>query len=182
MLNVNEYVSPTLGSAWSNTDPAFAAFGAPDVTVCATLSRWVHVTVAPGCTVILATPCRNEWHRQHHVSYPEVWERVLPETKDPYEIRHRFEHEFAEREEYIDAYRHNFGFHGVHGIMATFPLKRLKHAARVFVAGAEDPSVPQHVGFASFATVEDAVGEAQSIHGADATFACVSYPAARSRQ
>ena len=135
-----------------------------------------------GCTVILATPCRNEWHRQHHVSYPEIWERVLPETKDPYEIRKRFEDEFATREEYIDAYRHHNGFHGVHGIMATFPLKRLKHAARVFVAGAEDPSVPEHVGFTSFATVEDAVAEAKNIHGSDATFACVSYPAARSRQ
>lgn len=136
----------------------------------------------PGCTVILATPCRNEWHRQHHVSYPEIWERVLPETKDPYEIRKRFEDEFATREDYIDAYRHNNGFHGVHGIMATFPLKRLKHAARVFVAGAEDPSVPQHVGFTSFATVEDAVAEAKAIHGQDATFACVGYPAASSRQ
>jgi lactate racemase len=135
----------------------------------------------PGCTVILATPCKNEWHRQHHVSYPEVWERVLPETHDPYEIRHRFEEEFATRQDYIDAYRFDNAFHGVHGIMATFPLKRLKHAARVFVAGAEDPSVPQHVGFDTFNTVEDAVAEAKTIHGTDATFACVRYPAARSR-
>ena len=136
----------------------------------------------PGCTVILATPCKNVWQRQHHVSYPEVWERVLPETKDPYEIRERFEHDFARREEYIDAYRNNYGFHGVHGIMACFPLKRLKHASRIFVAGAEDPSVPRHVGFESFATVEDAVAEAKAVHGPGATFAAVQYPAAMSRQ
>ncbi len=136
----------------------------------------------PGCTVILATPCRDEWQRQHHVSYPEVWERVLPETKDPYEIRQRFEQDFATRQEYVDAYRFNNAFHGVHGIMATFPLKRLKHAGRVFVAGAEDPSIPEHVGFQSFATVEDAVAEAKNVHGQDATFACVRYPAATSRQ
>jgi hypothetical protein len=106
---------------------------------------------------------------------------VLPESHDPYEIRERFEHEFATREDYIDAYRHNNAFHGVHGIMAIFPLKRLKHAARVFVAGAEDPSVVRHVGFEPFVTVEDAVAEAKQIHGTDATFACVRYPAARSR-
>jgi hypothetical protein len=134
-----------------------------------------------GCTVILATPCKDEWHRQHHVSYPEIWERVLPETKDPYEIRHRFEHEFATREDYIDAYRFRNGFHGVHGIMATFPLKRLKHASRVLVAGAEDPDIPRHVGFDPFDSVEDAVAEVQNVHGKDATFAAVSYPAARSR-
>jgi hypothetical protein len=132
--------------------------------------------------VILATPCRNEWQRQHHVSYPEVWERVLPETHDPYVARERFEADFAARPEYIDAYRNNNAFHGVHGIMAIFPLKRLKHAARIFVAGAEDPSVPRHVGFEPFATVEDAVAEAKNIHGADATFACVRYPAATSRR
>lgn len=136
----------------------------------------------PGCTVILATPCRNEWNTQHHASYPEVWERVLPATKDPYEARRLFEEDFATRPGYIDAYRHNNAFHGVHGIMAIFPLKRLKHAGRIFVAGAEDPSVARHVGFEPFDTVEDAVAEAQQIHGKEATFACVRYPAATSRR
>jgi hypothetical protein len=136
----------------------------------------------PGCTVILATPCRNEWDARHHASYPEVWERVLPETKDPYEARRLFEHDFATRPSYIDAYRNNNAFHGVHGIMAIFPLKRLKHAARVFVAGAEDAEVIRHVGFEPFATVEDAVAEAQQIHGPGATFAAVRYPPATSRR
>jgi hypothetical protein len=136
----------------------------------------------PGCTVILATPCRNQWNKQHHASYPEVWERVLPATRDPYEARERFEDEFASNPEYIDAYRNRNAFHGVHGIMAIFPLKRLKHAGRVLVAGAEDPSLPSHVGFEPFDTVEDAVAEAQSIHGSDAMFAAVRYPPATSRR
>lgn len=136
----------------------------------------------PGCTVILATPCRNTWNRRHHASYPEVWERVLPETKDPYVARERFEREFATRPEYVDAYRNDNAFHGVHGIMAIFPLKRLKHAGRVLVAGAEDPGVIRHAGFEPFATVEAAVDEAKHIHGAAATFAAVRYPPATSRR
>ena len=136
----------------------------------------------PGCTVVLATPCRNEWNRQHHASYPEVWERVLPTTHDPYEARKQFEDDFASRPEYIDAYRNNNAFHGVHGIMAIFPLKRLKHAGRVLVAGADDPSLPRHVGFEPLESVEDAVAEAQQIHGPDATFAAVRYPPATSRR
>jgi hypothetical protein len=134
----------------------------------------------PGCTVILATPCPNRWS-EHHASYPEVWERVLTETKDPYEASARFEEEFATREDYRDAYRNRYAFHGVHGIMAIFPLKRLRHAGRVFVAGAEDPKVPRHLGFESFDTVEDALREAEQTHGPDATIACVRYPAAASR-
>lgn len=136
----------------------------------------------PGCTVILATPCRNQWNRQHHASYPEVWDRVLTATRDPYEARARFEDDFATRPEYIDAYRNNNAFHGVHGIMAIFPLKRLRHAGRIFVAGAEDPSLPRHVGFEAFDTVEDALAEAKQIHGADATVAAVRYPPATSRR
>jgi len=136
----------------------------------------------PGCTVILATPCRNQWNTQHHPAHHEVWERVLPETKDPYEASRRFEADFASRPGYIDAYRNNYAFHGVHGIMAMFPMKRLKHAGRVYDAGAEDPGVVRHAGFEPFATVEDAVAEARNVHGPSATFAAVRYPPATSRR
>ncbi|HZA20080.1 MAG TPA: lactate racemase domain-containing protein, partial [Actinomycetota bacterium] len=101
----------------------------------------------PGCTVVLVTPCPDRWDEEHHPSYREVWEEVLPTTRDPVEARDRFEPEFARREDYIERYRHGFGFHPVHGIMALYPLKRLRHAGRVIVAQALDPSIPAHCGF-----------------------------------
>src|SRR6266516_2996805 len=64
----------------------------------------------PGCTVILATPCPDRWDHQHHPSYREVWDRVLPVTRDPYEARELFEPELARREDYIASYRTGFGF------------------------------------------------------------------------
>ena len=136
----------------------------------------------PGCSVILATPCRDRWDEQHHPSYREVWERVLPETRDPYEARTRFESEFAARGDYIEKYRFGFGFHPVHAIMALFPLKRLKHAGRVIVAGAENPGLVAHAGFDSAGTVEEALAAALEIHGADAEIALVPYPPAFNRQ
>lgn len=136
----------------------------------------------PGCTVILATPCPNRWDTEHHPSYREVWERVIPETKDPDEARRRFEPEFAARPEYVDHYRSRFGFHGSHGVMALYPLKRLRHAGRVIVAGAQDHSLVEHLGFTPVATVEDAVAEAKATHSSAATFALVKYPPAVNRQ
>src|SRR4029077_16175387 len=103
-------------------------------------------------------------------------------TKDPYEARRVFEEDFATRDEYVDAYRNNFSFHGVHGIMAIFPLKRLKRAGRVFPAGAQDEPLVRHVGFEPFATVEDAVAEAKATHGPGATVAAIRYPPATSRR
>ncbi|MEX2238264.1 MAG: lactate racemase domain-containing protein [Dehalococcoidia bacterium] len=138
------------------------------------LGGYIEALGKPGCTVILASPCPERWDMEHHPSYKEVWDRVLPETKDPYEITERFGEDFATNPSYIDSYRNGVAFHGVHGILATHPLKRLRHAGRVIVAGAQDPAVPRHVGFTAAATVEDAVSEAVSIHGADCSIVCVN--------
>ena len=136
----------------------------------------------PGCSVILATPCRNRWDDVHHPSYREVWERVLPETRDPYEASARFESEYATHDGYIERYRNGYGFHPVHAIMALFPLKRLRHAGRVFVAGAEDPALVTHAGFIPTSSVEEALGAVTEIHGSDASIALVPYPPAFNRQ
>ena len=135
----------------------------------------------PGCSVVLATPCPDRWDDDHHPSYREAWDRVLGETRDPYVASERFEAEFARREDYIARYRAGYAFHPVHAIMALFPLKRLKHAGRVFVAGATNPSLVEHAGFTPAATVEDAIAAAIDIHGSDAQIAFVPYPPAVNR-
>ena len=137
------------------------------------LGGYIEALGKPGCSVIITTPCPEEWDREHHAAYPEVWERVLPETRDPYEITERFGEEFATREDYIERYRNGYAFHPIHAILATHPLKRLKHAARVFVAGAQDAKVPERVGFIPTPTVEAAVAEAERIHGSDCSIVCV---------
>jgi nickel-dependent lactate racemase len=137
------------------------------------LGGYIEALGKAGCSVIVTTPCPEEWDREHHAPYPEVWDRVLPETRDPYEITERFGDEFATRADYIDRYRHHYAFHPIHAILATHPLKRLKHAARVFVAGAQDPKVPERVGFIPVPRVEDAIAEAERIHGRDCSIVCV---------
>ena len=137
------------------------------------LGGYIEALGKPGCSVIMATPCPEDWDLEHHPSYPEVWNRVLPETLDPYEISARFMDEFATRADYIERYRNGYAFHPVHGILATHPLKRLRHAARVFVAGAKDPAVPRHVGFIPTASVEEAIAEAERIHGRDCSIVCI---------
>jgi hypothetical protein len=135
----------------------------------------------PGCTAILATPCRDRWDEAHHPSYREVWDRVLPETRDPFEARERFEPELAGRADYLERYRHSYGFHPAHAIMALYPLKRLRHAGRVIVAGAEDPQVVRHVGFEPAESIEDALAIAAEVHGSDPSVAVMRYPPAVNR-
>ncbi|MCH6555905.1 MAG: hypothetical protein IH797_04755, partial [Chloroflexi bacterium] len=115
----------------------------------------------------------DDWDLEHHPAHADVWERVLPQTQDPYEISERFGDEYATHADFIERYRFGVAYHPVHAILATHPLKRLKHAGRIFVAGAEDPAVPRHVGFTPTATVEEAIAEAERIHGRDCTIACI---------
>jgi lactate racemase len=135
-----------------------------------------------GCSVVLATPCPPRWNTRHHVSYPEVWNEVLPETKDPDDARARFEPGYAQRQDLIDKYRFENAFHPVHGVMALYPLKRLRHASEVIVAGAIDESIPRHAGFEAAPTVEAALALARATQGPGATVALVEYPPAINRQ
>jgi hypothetical protein len=145
------------------------------------LGGMIEALGTPGCTVVMATPCPDRWDDEHHPSYREVWDRVLPATRDPWEARERYEPELASRQDLIDKYRTGFGFHPTHPIMAMYPLKRLRHAGRVIVAGAEDPAVVRHAGFEAAATVEDALAMAADAHGPNPSVALVRYPPAVSR-
>ncbi len=131
----------------------------------------------PGCTVVMAAAARDAWDRVHHPSYPEVWERVLPRTRDPYEIAARFEDEFARHGEFVEAYRRRFAFHPIHGLLATHPLRRLARVGRVIVAGARDAHVPRHLGYEVAESVEEAVARARSTHGRGAVVGVVEQPA-----
>jgi len=64
----------------------------------------------------------------------------------------------------------------MHGIMVTHPLKRLRHAGHIIVAGAENPSIVRHIGFEPAQTVEAAIDMAREQHGKDASVAFVKYP------
>src|SRR5947208_8078198 len=141
------------------------------------LGGLVEAVGTPGCTIIMATPVPERWDGVAPPSYREVWERVLPITRDPYEIMRRFADEYARRPDYIEAYQTRFGFHPVHGILATYPLKRLTHVGRVIVVGALDPAIPRHLGFEVAASVEEAVALAESIDGRGRAIAHVRQPA-----
>jgi hypothetical protein len=162
--------------AWS----PYAVFGQmnPILTLVSSglgyLGGYIEALGRPGCTVVLASPCPETWDMEHHPAYRDVWDDVLPETRDPYEIMRRFGDAFATHAGYIDRYRNGVAFHPVHAVLATHPLRRLRHAARVIVAGADDPAVPARLGFEHAPSVEQALQMAEGHHGAGCSVVCVN--------
>ncbi len=136
----------------------------------------------PGCSVIIATPCPDQWDDVHHPAHREIWNHILTSSLDPNEIMQKYAEQFATRKDYIAKYRFGYAFHPVHGILALHPLKRLRHVGQVFIAGAQNPKLVEHLGFCWTSTVEEAVEKAKLIHGKDAVIACVQYPMMFNRQ
>jgi hypothetical protein len=124
--------------------------------------------VREGGILILAHPCPPVFHPLHHPSYKELFETVLPQLKDPYEIWDIYSEDYAHRPEFVHKYRYAYAYHGAHPLIlwgqGAFPLR---HVRRVFLAGATDFEVARRLGFEPFATLEDAIAEAENTLGKD---------------
>jgi len=118
--------------------------------------------VREGGVVILMNPFLPGFHPQHHPSYQEFYDRVLPQTREPKEIEEAFEIDFASRPEYVDRYRHRYAYHGVHPLYAwAWGCPAMKQMSRILVVGARDPKIVEHLGFTPVPTLENALSVAQ---------------------
>lgn len=104
--------------------------------------------VRKGGVLVLMQPFLPGFHHHHHLPYIEFYERVLAETRDSREMETRFEEDFADRKEYIDAYRNHHAYHGVHPFYVWYwGGLAMEHLDRVIVVGAKSREVVEHLGF-----------------------------------
>jgi len=130
--------------------------------------------VREGGIVILVHPCDRRFDHVKYPSYVEMFEKLLPQLQDPFELWELYAEEFAHRPEYVHKYRYGFGFHGAHPfILFGQGAYGFRHLSRVFLAGAKDFEAARLVGFEPFHTVEEAVEEAENVLGKDCS---ITYP------
>ncbi len=133
--------------------------------------------VREGGVLILMQPFLPGFHLGHHPSYVEFYEKVLPETLEPYEMEAVYEADFAARPEYIDRYRFGNAFHGVHPFYVWYwAAIALKHLGRIIVVGAVDPAIPQRMGFETADSLERALGMAADSLGRGFSLTHLSVP------
>lgn len=116
--------------------------------------------------IILTHPLYNEFDPLHHPSYIEFFQRILPETRDSFEIQRKYEQEFARNPEYIRMYRTGNAYHGVHPFyMWYWGENGRAHIGKVIVAGAEDKRVAETLGWECAANMDEALEMARSYLG-----------------
>ena len=118
-----------------------------------------------GGVLIFTHPLYERFHKQHHPSYIDFWNIVLPQTRDPREMERKFEAAFATNERYIHLYRHEYAYHGVHAFYMWY-WGSLGHAYAgkvIFVKG--NKRVAERMGVETAPTVKDAIEMAKSFLG-----------------
>lgn len=130
--------------------------------------------VKEGGIIILVHPCIRQFDALMYPSYVEMFETLIPHTQDPFELWELYAEEYAHRPEFIHKYRYGFSFHGVHPLILWGQgAYGLRYVGKVFLAGATDPEVARMIGFEPFASVEEAIAEAERLMGEDCS---ITYP------
>jgi hypothetical protein len=113
--------------------------------------------------LIITHPLYHEFDPLLHPSYIEFFHRLLPETRDSFELQGKYEAEFAHNPDYIRMYRTGHAYHGVHPFyMWYWGENGRAHVGKVIVVGAEDKETAQVMGWETAASMDEALEMAQS--------------------
>ena len=116
-----------------------------------------------GGTLILCHPCYDAFDPEHHPSYIEFFNRLLPETRDAMTLHKRYEKDFAQNPSYVDRYRHGNAYHGAHPFyMWYWGEGGRQHVGRVIAAGAENARVPELLGWERAGSLTEAIAMART--------------------
>jgi lactate racemase len=130
-----------------------------------------------GGVLILCHPCYDEFDHQHHPSYIEFFNRLLPETRDAMKLQHKYEDEFAKNPSYIEMYRRGNAYHGAHPFfMWYWGENGRQHVGKVIVAGAQNAHVPAILGWDRADSLTEAIAMAKSFAGPSASTTLMHHP------
>jgi hypothetical protein len=113
--------------------------------------------------IILTHHCADAFDQDHHPSYIEFFHRLLPETRDSFTLREKYEEEFARNPSYVEMYRHGHAYHGAHPFyMWYWGEAGRAHVGKVIAVGSETTHVPEILGWDRADTLAEAVAMAKS--------------------
>jgi hypothetical protein len=132
--------------------------------------------VREGGVAIFVNPVEERFER-HHRSYPELFNEILPRTTDPFAIWDEYAEDFANRPEYVYAYRYQFSFHGAHPLFLWGQTAfARRHLGRIIFCGGKDAEPVERMGFTWAPSLEDALSMARADLGGDPSTTVVDIP------
>jgi len=122
-------------------------------------------------------PCYDSFDHNFHPSYIEFFNRLLPETRDAFKLRHKYEEEFAHNPSYIEMYRRGNAFHGAHPFFMWYWGGKRSSACRSRdCRGAENAHVPEMLGWERSDNLSEAISMARTYMGRSAEITMLHQP------
>jgi Lactate racemase N-terminal domain len=113
--------------------------------------------------LIITHPLYDEFDPQHHPSYIEFFHRILPETRNSFELQEKYEARFAHDPDYLRMYRTGNAYHGVHPFyMWYWGENGRAHVGKVICVDTESKRAAEVMGWDTAATLNEALEMAQS--------------------
>jgi hypothetical protein len=116
--------------------------------------------------VICSSICNGYFHDEEFPSYRELYElfqkdyhNILPDVE-------KYGEYFCSKQEYIDKYRFNFGYHPYHPFsMVSCGHIAEMHTLATYIVGAYEPGYARAMGMKTRATFAEALDDAQRYTG-----------------
>lgn len=118
------------------------------------------------CVVICSSTCNGFFHDEEFPAYREAYELFQKDYHNTLPDLEKESQYIATRQEYIDKYRYNYGYHPYH----TFSMISCGHIAEmncaaIYLVGAEMPGYARSMGMKTRATFEEALKDAAKYVG-----------------
>lgn len=124
--------------------------------------------IRKGGVVIILNPVFEVFHPEYHVAYQRFYEEVLPETSEPFEMKERFQEQFARDSYLIECYRKRYAHHGFHPFTVWYwATYALKYLSKVILVGPPNDRAARRLGVSWAPNLEHALGQAREITGGD---------------
>jgi hypothetical protein len=127
--------------------------------------------------VIILNPVFEIFHPEYHVAYKRFYDEVLTETPEPFEMRERFQEQFARDPYLTECYRHRYAHHGFHPFTvwywATYPLRYL---SQVILVGPPDDRSARKLGVSWAPSLDRALAQARETAPGDSVAALTIPP------
>ena len=133
--------------------------------------------VREGGIAILAHPLSANFDERRFAPYVEFYEKLLAQEKDAYWLWENHVEDFAHRPEYVYGYRYGYAYHGAHPFfMWNSTAVPSRYLSKIYFAGVKDFEAAARCGFEAFATVEEAIEQAEAELGTDAGITLLQRP------
>jgi hypothetical protein len=130
-----------------------------------------------GGVLIVTHPCSDQFDPEHHPSYIEFFNRLLPETRDAYTLEQKYQDEFAYNPSYVEMYRRGHAYHGAHPFYMWYWGQRGREkCGRVIVVGSDNTTVPELLGWETADTLAEAISMGRSTMGRSAQITMLHHP------